>query len=164
MDSYVLVSTLTASMSFGALLGFSPIYENGVLPATMMTNPIMKFIYQAIVVLIPPVSGISSLCGLYATLVFSLTILYGKSALGAERDREYDKLIRKTVRARVHGARSFLLSLGLFAVEAFLVLVERTFNRLWCTVSAVGVSGFIMYHLYRDWRLLYDTAESIFKD
>lgn len=80
MDSYVLVSTLTASMSFGALLGFQPAVE--VVMATASTStPIHAHIYQALCSAIPVVAGLSAIFGLYATLMFSLTILYGKSTL-----------------------------------------------------------------------------------
>lgn len=158
MDSYVLVSTLTASMSFGALLGYSP--------STLVfqiKSHTLKLMYQALCLAIQVISGISALCGLYATIIFSLTILYSKSALGAERDREYDKFIRKTVRARVHGFRSFCLSLGLFAVEVFLVLVEKASFSV-CSLPVFGIGGFVLFYLFRDWNLLRQTAEVIYKD
>lgn len=76
MESYTLVSTLTASMSFGALLGFSPAVEaamTGTLTAKLLA-------YRALCSLIPVIAGMSAIFGLYATIMFSLTILYGKSA------------------------------------------------------------------------------------
>lgn len=103
MDSYVLVSTLTASMSFGALLGFSPLYETDGLLGVHLPLAIglrRVWMYKGLCVCIRVVSALSTLAGLYATLIFSLTILYCKSMLGAERDRAYDRFIRKTVRAR----------------------------------------------------------------
>jgi hypothetical protein len=76
MDSYVLVSTLTASMSFGALLGFKSAAEATVLTAG---NTLRAFGYKILSSTIPIVAGFSAIFGLYATIMFSLTILYGKS-------------------------------------------------------------------------------------
>ena len=106
------------------------------------------------------------MCGLYARMIFPLTVLYSKSALGAERDREYDQFLRKTTRARVHGFRSFLFSLGLFAVEVLLVLDERTFASCrWLSLPVELSTAGILFYLYKDWKLLVRTAEeSIFKD
>lgn len=161
MDSYVLVSTLIASMSFGALLGFqSAVHAQAVIVAK---GRVAKFFYQSLCTTIQVVSGLSALFGLYAALVFALTILYGKSALGAERDREYDVFLRKTVRARVNGFRCFSLSLGLFALEAFLVLVERTsFRVCWIPVSVVAAGVFL--YLYKDWQLMIRSAGIIYRD
>lgn len=75
MDSYLLVSTLTASMSFGALLGFCPIIANAQVAAM---SALRRFWYQAFCSAIPVVAGFSAMFGLYATVMFSLTILYGK--------------------------------------------------------------------------------------
>jgi hypothetical protein len=81
-------------------------------------------------------------------------------ALGAERDLEYEKFLKRTVRPRVHGARCFTLSLGLFAFEAFLVLLERNFFRPWFLwILAMSVST--MVYLCRDWRLILKMAEYI---
>lgn len=159
MDSYVLVSTLTASMSFGCLLGFQPsaAATNAVKTATV------ALLHAGLCQTIQVVSGLSALCGLYSTLVFSLTILYSKSALGAERDREYDKFIKRTVKARVRGFRSFTLSMGLFALDALLVIAERTSFR-WAAVPAGCAASAILYFLYMDWKLLYKSAEIIYKE
>lgn len=160
MDSYVLVSTLTSSMSFGCLLGFAPSTATKALLHIQSTA--FKYIYSYLCLTIPVVAGLSAIFGLYAAIIFSLTILYGKSALGAERDVEYDEFIRATARARVHGFRCFSLSLGIFALEAVLVLIERTFFRV-LSMPVVGLTAFILYKLWQDWTLLIDSAEIIYQ-
>lgn len=155
MDSYVLVSTLTASMSFGCLVGFNP-HSTG--PRTA------QLFYRSLCLAIQAVSGLSAIFGLYATIIFSLTILYGKSALGAERDREYDKFLRRTVRARVNGARCFSYSLALFALNAVLVLVERTYLHPVCSVTVGCAAAAVIFYLYQDWKLLFESKAVIYKD
>jgi hypothetical protein len=175
MDHYVLVSTLTASMSFGCLVGFNP-HEAAAMKDATLRGAIqnsglqgarrVQFFYRALCLAIQAVSGLSALFGLYATIIFSLTILYGKSALGAERDREYDMFLRRTVRARVNGARCFSLSLALFALEVVLVLLERTthLHRAACSVPVGCTASVILYYLYKDWKLLFQSKEIIYRD
>jgi hypothetical protein len=83
MDSYLLVSTLTASMSFGALLGFQPLVDvvttTTTTVATQSSLALRMWGYQAVCSIIPVIAGFSALFGLYATIIFSLTVLYGKS-------------------------------------------------------------------------------------
>jgi hypothetical protein len=81
MDSYLLVSTLTASMSFGALLGFQPSVQ-----ATAAWSTLRVLGYRLLCSAIPVIAGFSALFGLYATIIFSLTVLYGKSKCGAKWD------------------------------------------------------------------------------
>lgn len=78
MDSYLLVSTLTASMSFGALLGFNPSVKAGQ-QIIAAQSAIGALCYKAMCSAIPVIAGLSALFGLYATIIFSLTVLYGKS-------------------------------------------------------------------------------------
>ena len=55
--------------------------------------------------------------------------------------------------------------MGLFAVEALLVLMERTSRYLAFVSFPIGcVGAVILYHLYRDWKLLFDSTEVIYKD
>lgn len=151
MSAYVLVSTLTASMSFGCLVSFIPIHPT--------YNHIF---YRALCLAIQLMSGMSSLFGIYATIVFSLTILYCRSALGAERDREFDIFLRRTTRARVDGARCFSWSLGTFSAQTWLVLVERTSQNLYCSIVAGAVAAVTFFYLYRDWKLLFESKEIIY--
>lgn len=161
MDSYVLVSTLTASMSFGALLGFVPTIPSS--RRVVFWKARDNFLYSSLCLAIQVIAGLSSLLGLYATIVFSLTILVSKSALGTERDVEYDQFLKKTSKVRVHGYRSFSISMLLFALEAVLVLVERTivpFNAL-ATAPAFIASSYILFKLHKDWRTILDASNTM---
>ena len=158
MDGYVLVSTLTASMSFGALLGFTPSHTD-----LSKFSVAGKVAYDLLCLAIQGVSSLSTICGIYATLIFSLTILYSKSALGSERDIQYDKFLTRTAKARVRGFRSFSWSLALFTVEAFLVLVERVYcHRL--SLPFIVVAATILRYAYVDWHQLYKSANIIYQD
>jgi len=158
MDSYVLVSTLIASMSFGALLGFTPTIPSS--KRVVFWSARANFLYSSLCLAIQIIAGLSSLLGLYATIVFSLTILASKSALGTERDIEYDQFLLKTSKVRVNGYRSFSSSLLLFALEAVLVLVERTIVpfHAFATAPAFITSAYILFKLRKDWRTILDAS------
>jgi hypothetical protein len=90
-----------------------------------------------------------------------LTILYGKSALGTERDPEYDLFMRKTGRVRLNGFRSFSLSLTLFALEVVLVLLERVSTNKFLLLPVTLVATVTMFFLWKDWSHLYRSAGRI---
>lgn len=157
LDAYVLVSTLTASMSFGALLGFTPTRTTGLLHAGS------AILYRTTCSAIQVAAGFSTIFGLYATIIFSLTILYGKSALGTERDPEFDLFMRKTGSVRLHGFRCFSLSLGFFALEAVLVLLEKISYFPVVFAIPVGCTAVTtMYYLYKDWKVLFKSARILY--
>ena len=163
MDSYVLVSTLTSSMSFGCLCGFAPTKV-----AAEIAIAWQRLGYQALCQAITIVSGLVTVYGLYSTIIFSLTLLYSKSALGAERDRAYNIFLRRSIRCGVRAARCFSWSMALFVAEAVLVLMERLCfqpKALSWTILPVAVSClFTLYRLTSDWWLLHDSTEVIYKD
>jgi hypothetical protein len=85
MDSFVLISTLTASMSFGAVLGFQPAATAAMLAT--LNSAFQRIVYQTMCAIIPILAGFSTIFGLYATITFSLTILYGKSMCQISKSR-----------------------------------------------------------------------------
>jgi hypothetical protein len=67
-------------MSFGALLGFQPSVQ-----VTAAQSVVRAFGYGVTCSAIPVIAGFSALFGLYATIIFSLTVLYGKSKCGVKK-------------------------------------------------------------------------------
>ena len=150
-------------MSFGCLCGFAPTKV-----AAEIAIAWQRLGYQALCQAITIVSGLVTVYGLYSTIIFSLTLLYSKSALGAERDRAYNIFLRRSIRCRVRAARCFSWSMALFVAEAVLVLMERLCfqpKALSWTILPVAVSClFTLYRLTSDWWLLHDSTEVIYKD
>lgn len=95
-------------------------------------------------------------------MVFSLSILYGKTALGLERDPQYDGFLENTLDIRIKAFRAFSLSLGLFAVLVVLVLAEDLGRTMILPVGA-AMLGFL-YIGFQDWRTLVDEATPIYDD
>ena len=148
-ECYILVSVLTATASFSTLQDFTPLDDNG---ASMYC--------QVLLIITQIIAGLSTICGLYATVVFSLTVLYAKSAIGLNRDATYSYFLKETGMARVRGFRAFSISLLAFAVEAALVTFLRlpAFARFPVLFVTVG----ILRLLGNDWLLIVDKAGVIY--
>jgi hypothetical protein len=147
-EVYVLVSTLTASASFNLVQGFNPqLMDHTVLQYTMYSTTLL-------------VAGLSALCGLHATIVFSLSVLYCKTSLGLKKDGSYDYFLIKTSEQRIRGFKSFSASLLLFATEIALVLLDRVPGNL--TPVALALTAVSMTYVISDWKLITDSSKIIF--
>ena len=148
----MLVSILCTSISYNALNGYqlNPAHEG-------------IFLYDVVLeTIIQCVAGFACLSGIYATMVFSLSILYGKTALGNERDPQYDSFLDNTLEVRITAFRAFSMSLGLFAVLVVLVLAEHLPTAMLPPVGTATVG--CLYVGYRDWKKLVDEATPIYYD
>lgn len=67
----------------------------------------------------------STLCGLYSTIVFSLSILYGKTALGMDREESYFYFLDQTGDKRFRGFQTFTASLLFFACSILLLACDK---------------------------------------
>merc|ERR1712238_184744 len=98
-DSYIVVSVLTATASFEALFeGATPDDEHGLTFSSV--------IHALFVVL----CSISSLSGIYATVVFSFCSIYGRTAVGAGRYTVYKEFLHAPGVIRHRAFLMYLLS------------------------------------------------------
>ena len=149
-DEYVLVSILCTSICYGALTTF-----------TLNDDHKGIFLYESVLkTIIQIVAGTGVLAGLYSTMVFSLSILYGKTALGLERDVQYDEYLDDTADIRSTAFLAFSAALALFAVLVVLVLAEDLPLVLHLPVGSVLVTA--LYAGFRDWKTLVEKAEDIY--
>ena len=148
-DCYILVSVLTATASFSTLQAFEP-----------LDDVRDSWINHSLLILTQISAGMSTICGLYATVVFSLTVLYAKSAIGMNRDHMYQYFLKQTAVVRVRGFRAFSASLLSFALEAGLVTFLRipAIARLPVLVCVMA----LLHYICRDWQLIVETATVIY--
>jgi hypothetical protein len=139
---------LTATASFSTLQDFTPLED--------LTPSLVE---KVLMVITQIAAGLSTICGLYATVVFSLTVLYAKSAIGLNRDATYTYFLKETG-MRVRGFQAFSASLLTFALEAGLVTFLRLPNI--ARYPAVLVIAVLIRNLCNDWLLIVDTAKVIY--
>lgn len=109
-ESYILISILSAQACFEEIRGKEVNWEN-----IITTNSVYDFFYHddwskcgALMS-----AACSTIYAIYCAIVFSLVILYGKTALGLHRDIEFIYFINQTKIQRFHGFQAFTNSLFL---------------------------------------------------
>jgi len=109
-EPYVLVSVLSATASY-ATINDIVVFDHGhidIASATLLAS-----------------STVSTVCGTYAAVIFSMTILYGKTALGLDREKAYYSFMDATGLQRIRGFKAFAFSLSLFIVDIFLLAISK---------------------------------------
>lgn len=151
-DEYVIVSILCTSICYSSLQmdKMNPAHEGIFLYETVLRTAIQFF------------SGMAVLFGIYSTMVFSISILYGKTALGLEQDPEFDNFLDNTLEIRKRAFLSFSYSLGLFAIVVVLVLTEVLPSVMNFPIGAF--LGVFLLIFYRDWQILTSSAGEVFDD
>jgi hypothetical protein len=151
-DEYVIVSILCTSICFSTLTSYS-----------MNPDHAGVFFYEVIVrTATQLVAGVAVLCGIYSTMVFSISILYSKTALGLEQDTQFDRFLDNTVEIRKRAFWSFSYALGLFTVMVVLVLVQNL--PLFMNIPLGAAIPLALYVFYIDWVTLTSAAEEVFED
>jgi hypothetical protein len=94
--------------------------------------------------------ALGMMTGLHATLIFSLVTMYGRTALGIDRDDAFNDFFSNTGPARFNGFWSFKLSLYCFMIQlSFLVARKFFFEPLRPLVLLA--TGYLAYtNLYCD--------------
>uniref|UniRef100_A0A7S4IWS9 Uncharacterized protein n=1 Tax=Odontella aurita TaxID=265563 RepID=A0A7S4IWS9_9STRA len=115
LEVYAVVAALTISTSIGVIdLYVSPswteMYANG-----MVITFICKLVFLAC-------TYVGSLLGLYATLVFSLTVMYGKTAMGMYKEDAFGDFYHNTMKQRIRGFKAFLFSIYAFLIQIVLLM------------------------------------------
>jgi hypothetical protein len=151
-DEYVIVSILCTSICYSSL-------------SSRAINPdhVGDFFHETVLrTAIQITAGAAVLFGIYSTMVFSTSILYGKTALGLEQDPQFDNFLDNTAEIRKRAFQSFSYSLGLFALMVVLNLAEVLPLSVQLPVMIVMI-GFL-FVFYRDWKVLTTAAEEVFDD
>eukprot|EP00547_Thalassionema_nitzschioides_P007476 CAMPEP_0194203720 /NCGR_PEP_ID=MMETSP0156-20130528/3413_1 /TAXON_ID=33649 /ORGANISM="Thalassionema nitzschioides, Strain L26-B" /LENGTH=239 /DNA_ID=CAMNT_0038929521 /DNA_START=278 /DNA_END=997 /DNA_ORIENTATION=- len=76
-------------------------------------------------------NAIGIMTGIHSTLIFSMVSMYGRSALGLNRDAAYYTFIEETLDNRQGAFRSFTWSIYSFLVQATCMIISRTPRWKW---------------------------------
>jgi EF hand len=127
-EPYVLVSVLTAEGSFGMISEMDNIELERTIAMIEEGLPLSQIVasvdWLSIALLLS--AGVSTITGIYATTVFSLCILYGKTALGMSRDMEYWRFLNATGVQRYRAFQAFSFALLSFSTSVILLVALRS--------------------------------------
>lgn len=147
-DSYIVVSVLTATASFAALLDDNPEGHKSLSNRPMGRN-------FAILI-----CAICSLSGIYSTVVFSFSSIYGRTAIGMGKYEAYESFLSATAVMRKRAFHMYLLSLVLFIVLLIIAAVDKIDPQL--EIPFVVLLVFLSAVVYRDWSQIIVAAGVIF--
>jgi len=119
IEVYAIVSALTCATSISCFDNFDPTPIDVILKEYAVFTFFAEVCYYA--------SGaVGMMTGLHATLIFSLVTMYGRTALGIDRDDAFNDFFAGTGGARFNGFKSFKISLYSFILQ-LTVLIEMKF-------------------------------------
>ena len=142
-DSYIVVSVLTATASFAAQ------YED----AAPRLPPVVGRLTVLACVL-------SSMGGIYATVVFSFSSIYGRTAMGLGRTDDYLDFLARTSHLRHRAFQLYLLSMVLFVIILAVAAVDRIGTG--CRSPLAGLLLVLGGLCCRDWWRIIEAAGPIF--
>ena len=155
-DPYILVAVLTAGESFDVVTTYKPEWER-LAEVTSLADLTLQDWYMQLLLI---VGAASTLSGAYAAVTFSLTILYGKTAIGLGKDEAYYEFLDTTGLQRFRGFKAFSSSLGLFCLIVFLELVEKT-PAVFRIPVGIAAAAFLVFCRY-EYNFIIDSAGPIF--
>ena len=151
-DAHIVVSVLTATASFAALFETNSLDEG----TTRSSSSYMSLLHNVSVL----TCSICSLSGIYATVVFSLSSIYGRAAVGTGRMDIYEEFLKSTETIRYKAFVMYLLSLILFIVLLVGTATEKIDQEY--RIYFFSFLLFLSIFSYNDWNTIIKCAGPIF--
>ena len=151
-DAHIVVSVLTATASFAALFETNSQDEG----TTRSSSSYMSLLHNVSVL----TCSVCSLSGIYATVVFSLSSIYGRAAVGTGRMDIYEEFLKSTETIRYKAFVMYLLSLILFIVLLVGTATEKIDQEY--RIYFFSFLLFLSIFSYNDWNTIIKCAGPIF--
>jgi hypothetical protein len=158
-DSYIVVSVLTATASFAAIIDDAPNDGGGDGSTETSIAKTTTHLARNLAILF---SATCSLSGIYATVVFSFSSIYGRTAVSLGRFEAYQTFLQQTASFRKKAFYAYLMSLVLFIVLLIVTATDKMEDRFQVpfVVFLVVLSGLV----YWDWSQIIVAAGAIFAE
>jgi len=152
LEIYVLVSAISSSAAYDTMNEI--IYNGGAqdLPS-LFDNSILGCAF------------VSTITGVYSTLVFSLCVLYSKTALGRAGNNYnkdfaiYEKFMNETSKQRINGFQAFCTSISFFLLQAIFLVSHQAPEPFKWPVGII-LTAMIYLVVVRDVKNIIDIAAS----
>lgn len=143
IEVYAIVSALTCATSISCFDNYDPTPLGVILKERAAFTLISELLYY--------VSGaLGMMTGLHATLIFSLVTMYGRTALGINRDDAFNEFFSNTGPARFNGFRSFKYSLYCFMTQLCFLIGNKFFFEPLRPLVLLGTLCLAFKYLYVD--------------
>lgn len=118
IEVYAIVSALTCATSISCFDNFDPTPIFIIMKERAVFTLLSELLYYV-------TGAIGMLTGLHATLIFSLVTMYGRTALGIDRDDAFNAFFEGTGAARFNGFVSFKISLYCFMTQLVFLIARK---------------------------------------
>ena len=143
IEVYAVISALTCATSISCFDNFQPTPWSEILVNRAVFTFVSELCYYGC-------SSVGMLTGLHATLIFSLVTMYGRTALGVDRDDAFNDFFGNTGGQRYSGFRSFRMSLYCFMTQLCFLIEKKVSLAPLRPMVLVG-TGYVAYtHMYQD--------------
>jgi len=120
IEVYAIVSALTCATAINCFDNYQPTPLEDIVEQRAVFTLLSEMFYY--------LSGaLGMMTGLHATLIFSLVTMYGRTALGIDRDDAFNDFFANTGPARFNGFWSFKLSLYCFMTQLSFLIGQKFF-------------------------------------
>ena len=152
---YAVVSALTA----GTMVDVFDSYHPGDIVDLFVQG---RFLEVFMSVFFVTTGTIGIVCGLHCIFVFSLITMYGRTALGMQRDDALEIFFGNTGMQRIHGFRTFVGSLYALMIQLVIVITSKISNNPWVLLAVLGGTVCLMHYVHTDTQIIMDKAKVIF--
>ena len=155
LEVYAVVSAVTA----GTLVAVFDSYHPGDIVDLVSSGRFLEAL-MSIIFLVTGSVGI--VCGLHCIFVFSLITMYGRTALGMERDDALEDFFGGTGLQRYHGFKTFVGSLYALMCELIVVITSKISSNPAVHIAALLATAKLMHYVYIDTQSIMEKAGVIF--
>ena len=155
VEVYAIVSALTCATAINCFDNYNPTPLSEIVRDRAIFTLLSEMFYY--------LSGaLGMMTGLHATLIFSLVTMYGRTALGIDRDDAFNEFFANTGPARFNGFWSFKLSLYCFLIQLTFLIGRKFFFEPLRPLVLLGTAYFSYTNLYCDAEDVLSAAGVIF--
>ena len=157
LEVYAVVSAISAGTMVAVFDSYQP--AGGDVIDLFYHGRYLDFLMSAIFLV---TGSIGIVCALHCIFVFSLVTMYGRTAIGMDRDDALDVFFAGTGVQRFHGFKTFVGSLYALMFQLIVVITSKVSDKPFVHLLAVIVTSRLMYNVYRDTQIVMDKASVIF--
>ena len=155
LEVYAVVSAVTA----GTLVAVFESYHPGDIVDSFHQGRYLEVLASSLFFC---TGSVGIICGLHCIFVFSLVTMYGRTALGMERDDALEVFFAGTGLQRYHGFKTFVGSLYSMMILLIVTITSKVSDRPGVHLAALAVTARLMYYVYADTQTIMEKAGVIF--
>ena len=155
LEVYAVVSAVTA----GTLVAVFESYHPGDIVDSFHEGRYLEVLASTVFFC---TGSVGIICGLHCIFVFSLVTMYGRTALGMERDDALEVFFAGTGLQRYHGFKTFVGSLYSMMILLIVTITSKVSDRPGVHLAALVATARLMYYVYADTQTIMEKAGVIF--